>query len=87
MTPVAALCLVAGLTAACGAASTPLEVYQNCLRCGYDFKQPIPTAAAELNRARTGYPSAGADAPAVRPPLDTAIAAILSAFIAGDAAA
>lgn len=58
MAPIAALCVVAGLTAACGSASTPLEVYQNCLRCGYDFKQPIPTAAAALNRARSGYGSA-----------------------------
>lgn len=61
MAPLAALCVVAGLTAACGSASTPLEVYQNCLRCGYDFKQPIPTAAAALNRARSGYGSRQAD--------------------------
>jgi len=50
LTPVAALCVVGALTAGCGAASTPLEVYQNCLRCGYDFRQPIPTAAAALQR-------------------------------------
>jgi hypothetical protein len=49
--PVAALFVVAALTAGCGAASTPLEVYQNCLRCGYDFTRPIPTAAAALQRA------------------------------------
>jgi hypothetical protein len=48
--PAATLSVVAALTAGCGAASTPLEVYQNCLRCGYDFRQPIPTAAAALQR-------------------------------------
>lgn len=48
--PAAALSVVAALTAGCGSASTPLEVYQNCLRCGYDFSQPIPTAAAALQR-------------------------------------
>lgn len=49
--PLAALSLVAGLTAGCGSASTPLEVYQNCLSCGYDFSTPIPTAAAALRRS------------------------------------
>jgi len=42
--PFAALCVVAGLAAGCGGASTPLEKYQNCLKCGYNFSQPIPTA-------------------------------------------
>ena len=60
LTPVAALCAVAALTAGCGAASTPLEVYQNCLRCGYDFSQPIPTAAAALQRARRPEPDLAA---------------------------
>jgi len=41
------LFLVAGLTSGCGSASTPLEKYQNCLKCGYDFAQPIPTAGLE----------------------------------------
>jgi hypothetical protein len=54
--PAAALSVVAALTAGCGAASTPLEVYQNCLRCGYDFSQPIPTAAAAMQRARRSEP-------------------------------
>jgi len=53
----AALGLVAGLAAGCGSASTPLEQYQNCIRCGYDFSQPIPTAAAALRRA--GRPAPG----------------------------
>jgi hypothetical protein len=49
--PLALLSLVAGLTAACGAASTPLEQYQNCLRCGYNFTEPLPTAQAVLRRS------------------------------------
>jgi hypothetical protein len=48
--PAAALCVVAGLAAGCGAASTPLERYQNCITCGYDFSYPIPTAAAAMHR-------------------------------------
>jgi len=36
--PLAALFVVATLTAGCGAASTPLEKYQNCLKCGYNFR-------------------------------------------------
>lgn len=51
--PFAALGLVAGITAGCGAASTPLEVYQNCLRCGYDFTEPLPTAQAVLRRSES----------------------------------
>ena len=49
MLPAAALCLVAGLAAGCGSASTPLERYQNCISCGYDFSYQIPTAAAALH--------------------------------------
>ncbi len=32
-----ALCVVAGLAAGCGSASTPREKYENCLSCGYTF--------------------------------------------------
>lgn len=51
--PFVALAVVAGLSAGCGSGSTPLEVYQNCLRCGYDFSTPIPTAASALRRAQS----------------------------------
>jgi len=48
--PLAALGLVAVLVGACGSASTPLENYQNCISCGYDFSEHLPTAAATLRR-------------------------------------
>jgi hypothetical protein len=49
--PLAALCVIAGTTVSCGSASTPLEKYQNCLRCGYSFNEPMPTAQAVLRRS------------------------------------
>ena len=48
--PFAALGLVAVLAGGCGGSSTPLEKYQNCLSCGYDFSERLPTAAAMLRR-------------------------------------
>ena len=48
--PLAALGLLAVLAAGCGSASTPLEKYQNCISCGYDFSERLPTAAATLRR-------------------------------------
>ena len=62
--PLGVLFLVASLTAGCGSASTPLEKYQNCLKCGYDFAQPIPTAGLEdIRRPKPGLVAFGRDDP------------------------
>lgn len=60
--PLVAVWVAASLTSGCGSASTPLEKYQNCLKCGYDFVQPIPTAGLEdVRRPKPGLVAFGRD--------------------------